>query len=72
LIYLACFPKIDYMLLLPKIELLAPTVDFSAMLPKVPFQKFGLAFTQLLADCVRSARLIAMPQGSFWEGPRCG
>jgi hypothetical protein len=24
------------------------------------------------ADCVRSARLITMPQGPFWERPRCG
>jgi hypothetical protein len=24
------------------------------------------------ADCVRSARLITVPQGPFWERPRCG
>jgi hypothetical protein len=24
------------------------------------------------ADCVRSARLIPMPQGPFWESLRCG
>jgi hypothetical protein len=41
-------PKIDYTPLLPKIELLAPTFDFSTIVPKVFPLSFGSAFTQLL------------------------